>query len=108
LFALFFLIGVCTSSQIIGYPLVAENSKRIITAMSVSVVNISVQAGSAIFQPFFGYLLDKKMSLRLHEITTNYIPSDFNWAMWLFPIGFIIAFLVVFALPETRCKQRVE
>src|SRR3990167_9507950 len=51
LFILFFLTGVCTSTQIIGYPLVAENSKRVVTAMSVSVVNISVQGGCALFQP---------------------------------------------------------
>jgi len=108
LFALFLLIGICTSTQIIGYPLVAENSKRIITAMSVSVVNISVQGGSAIFQPFFGYLLDKRMFLRLHEISTKYIPADFTWAMWIFPIGFVVAILIMFALPETRCKQRIE
>jgi MFS family permease len=108
LLVIFLLIGVCTSTQIIGYPLVAENSKRIITAMSVSVVNISVLSGYAIFQPLFGYLLDKHVFLRLHAITTSYIPSDFAWAMWIFPIGFIVAVLVMFTLPETRCKQRVE
>ncbi len=106
LFWLFLLIGVCSSTQIIGYPLVAENSIRMITAMSVSVVNISVQGGSAIFQPFFGYLLDNRMLARAHEISTKYMPSDFNWAMWIFPIGFVLAILIVFALPETRCKQK--
>lgn len=106
--ALFFLIGLCTSTQIIGYPLVSENSKRAITAMSVSVVNISVQGGSGIFQPFFGYLLDKHMMMRAHIITTHFVASDFVWAMWIFPIGFVLAMLIVFALPETHCKQQVN
>jgi len=106
LFWLFLLIGVCSSTQIIGYPLVAENSMRLVTAMSVSVVNISVQGGSAIFQPFFGYLLDKRIWLRTHEISTHFVASDFTWAMWIFPIGFVLAILLVFALPETRCKQK--
>lgn len=108
LFWVFLLIGVCTSTQIIGYPLVAENSMRVITAMSVSVVNISVQAGSGLFQPFFGYLLDNRMLARAHEISTKFMPSDFAWAMWIFPIGFVLATLIVFALPETRCKQHIE
>lgn len=106
LIILFLLIGICTSTQIIAYPLVAENSQRIITAMSVSVVNISVQGGSGLFQPFFGYLLDKQMLMRVHHLTSNFIASDFKWAMWIFPIGFLLSILIVFALPETRCRQR--
>ena len=105
LFILFFATGVFTSAQIIGYPLAAENSMRMITAMSVSVINISVQSGDAIFQPFFGYLLDKKMMTHASVITSNFIASDFSWAMMVFPIGFILAIAIVFLLPETRCRQ---
>src|SRR3990167_3859258 len=105
---LFFLIGLCTSTQIIGYPLVAENSKRVITAMSVSVVNISVQGGSGLFQPFFGYLLDKHMLMRAQVITTQFAASDFTWSMMIFPVGFVLAILIVFALPETLCQQRED
>lgn len=106
LFILFFLTGASTSAQIIGYPLVAENSKRMITAMSVSVVNISVQSGDALFQPFFGYLLDKHMMSRAHVLTTHFITSDFSWPMMIFPVGFILAIFIVYLLPETRCQQK--
>ena len=104
--AIFFLIGLFTSTQVIGYPLVAENSKRIITAMSVSVVNISIQGGDGIFQPIFGWLMDKHMFMRQHIINSHYVASDFHWAMWLFPAGFILAMLIVFALHETHCQQQ--
>ncbi|EKD92137.1 MAG: transporter, MFS superfamily, partial [uncultured bacterium] len=107
LFILFFLTGLFTSVQIIAYPLVAENSKRIVTAMSVSVVNISVQGGSGIFQKFFGYLLDKHMFMRVHYISDNLSASDFRWAMWIFPIGFLLVMLLAKWLPETRGRQRV-
>jgi len=107
LIILFFLIGFFTSTQIIGYPLVAENSNRMITAMSVSVVNISVQGGTGIFQPFFGYLLDKHMFMRTHHISSQFVASDFQWAMWIFPIGFVLAMIVVFALRETGCQQKM-
>lgn len=106
LLSLFFLIGIFSSTQIIGYPLVAENSKRMITAMSVSVVNISVQGGSGIFQPFFGFLLDNRMMARAHALSTNFMPSDFSWAMMLFPVGFVLAIILVAMLPETHCKQK--
>lgn len=106
LFWLFLAIGFFTSTQIISYPLVAENSLRVITAMSVSVVNISVQGGDAIFQPFFGYLLDKHMLARIHILSTHFMPSDFDWALWLFPIGFVLAIVFIFLIPETHCKQK--
>lgn len=106
LMLLFAAIGFFTSTQIISYPLVAENSLRVITAMSVSVVNISVQGGDAIFQPLFGYLLDKHMLSRAHVLSANFMPSDFTWALWLFPAGFILALLFVLLLPETHCKQK--
>lgn len=105
LLILFFCVGVFTSTQIIGYPLVAENSKRIITAMSVSVVNISVQGGIGVFQPIFGYLMDKHAYMRTHHISSHFVASDFQWAMWIFPIGFVFAILAVLFLRETRCEQ---
>ncbi|HLB55860.1 MAG TPA: MFS transporter [Coxiellaceae bacterium] len=108
LFWIFLLIGIFSYVQVIGYPLVAENSTRMLTAMSVCVVNISVQGGSGLFQPIFGYLLDNRMMARAHVLSTHYLPSDFSWAMLIFPIGFILAILIVFVLPETHCKQKVE
>lgn len=103
---LFLLLGITTSTQIISYPLVAENSPRFITAMSVSVVNITVQSADGLLQPFFGYLLDHHALYRLHYFTTQLVASDFQWAMWLFPVGFVLAILVVIGLRETYCKER--
>lgn len=103
---LFLCIGLTTSTQIIGYPLVAENSPRMITAMSVSVVNIACQGGIGLLQPFFGYLLDAHAWRRVHHFTTQITGADFHWAMWLFPIGFVLAFLAVFGTRETRCLAR--
>lgn len=90
LLILFLMFGIATSTQVIGYPFVAENSPRLITAMSVSVVNISTQAGLFFAEPLFGYLMD------LHH--------DFRWAMILFPISFGLAILIVGKLRETHCR----
>ncbi|MBX9704672.1 MAG: MFS transporter, partial [Gammaproteobacteria bacterium] len=59
LIALYFFVGLFTSSQIISYPLVAESNSALLTATSVSVVSFNVISGGAIFQPVVGYLLDK-------------------------------------------------
>jgi MFS family permease len=107
LLLLFLAIGLSTSTQIIGYPTVAENSIPAITAMSVSVVNITVMSGQAIFQPIFGRLMDLHAKLH-HQVVGVYIGSDFSWAMLIIPVGFIIALLAVFNLRETYCRRRDE
>lgn len=107
LFLLFFALGMTTSAQVLGYPVVAENSIPAITAMSVSVVNITTQGGLALFEPFFGFLMDLHHR-KLHHLENVYHASDFNWAMLIFPIGFVLAILAVVALRETFCRRRFE
>ena len=104
LILLFLLLGMSTSTQIIAYPTVAENSVPAITAMSVSVVNITTMSGYVIFQPLFGKLMDLH-ALRLHHAPGIYSATDFNWAMWIFPIGFIIALAAAYCLRETHCRS---
>lgn len=104
LLVLFLLIGISTSSQIISYPFVAERSKRMITAMSVSAVNITALSSYAIFQPFFGFLIDFQTRARGVASNATLIPSDFHWAIILFPIGFVISILAVIATKETFCR----
>lgn len=105
LIILFFAMGFTTSTQIIGYPTVAENSLPAITAMSVSVVNITTMGGQAIFQPFFGHLMDLHAKIH-HQPLGVYVASDFHWAMLILPVGFIIALLAAFNLRETHCRRR--
>ena len=101
---LFLLIGFVTAAQIIGYPYVAEISPRMITAMSVSVVNISTQAFIAIFQPLFGYFMDLHAGIA-HPLKHGYVSGDFSWAMLIFPIGMVLAILCAFCFRETHGKS---
>lgn len=106
LLVLFFLIGLASSSQIIGYPLVAESSERIVTAMSVSIVNITTIGGIGIIQRVYGYLMQTHAEGRVHHATTNYVASDFHWAMCIFLVGCIISLLMSILVKETYCVQK--
>ena len=101
---LFFSIGLTTSTQVIGYPVVAESSISAITAMSVSVVSITTMMGQAFFQPLFGRLMDLR-AVYFHHFSSNYGASDFQWAMLILPIGFFVAFITAFFLRETYCRS---
>lgn len=107
LIILFLALGLMTSTQIIGYPTVAENSISAITAMSVSVVNIATMGGQAIFQPIFGRLMDWYAKMH-HQTMGVYVSDDFYWAMYIFPVGFVVALVAVFKLRETYCRRREE
>ena len=104
LLMLFLAIGLTTSSQVIGYAMVAENSLPAITAMSVSVVSITTMGGQAIFQPLFGHLMDLHV-MYFHHLTGIYFAPDFHWAMLILPIGFFIALAIALYLRETYCRS---
>ncbi len=98
---LFFSLGLVTSSQVISYPTVAESSPQMLTATSVSVVSITVISSGAIFQPIFGKLID------LHhggQISGAYTASDLQFAMWIFPVCFLLGLILAVAIKETHCK----
>lgn len=105
LLILFFGIGLMTSAQVLSYSVVAESSLPAITAMSVSVVNITAQGGLALFQPFFGYLMDLHHRIT-HVIGTAYVGGDFKWAMLMFVGGITIALLAAIALRETHGSRQ--
>ena len=108
IFALFLLLGIISSAQVIGYPLVAESSPRIVTATSVSIVNITTVAGIGMIQALFGYMMDIHIYHRLHHMSEHFLLSDFSWAILLFPLGYIIAILASVTVRETYCHQRLD
>jgi len=104
LLILFFGIGLLTSVQVISYSVVAESSLPAITAMSVSVVNISAQGGLALFEPLFGSMMDFH-HLRSGQTMMDYVRGDFHFAMLIFVVGIAVAFLAALAVRETYCRS---
>lgn len=103
---LFFALGFFTSTQIISYPFVAESNPKHLTATSVSTVSISVISGYAIFQPIFGWLMDRNWQGAIIDNVRIYAASDYQGALVIMPIGFVIALLVVLFMKETHCQRK--
>jgi MFS family permease len=100
----FFLLGLFTSSQVISYPVVSESNSRLLTAMCVSCVSLTTIGGGALFEPVFGWLMDYHWSGALVDGVPLYTAGDYQFAMWLFPIGFAIALAATYFIRETHCK----
>jgi MFS family permease len=103
---LFFALGLVTSTQVISYPLIAESNDRMLTATSVSVVSFCAIGGYAVFQPLFGWLMDKHWQGLLVDNVRLYSAADYHQALLIIPIGFIIAFLATFFIKETYCQGK--
>lgn len=101
---LFFLLGLTSSTQILSYPTVAETNPTILTATAVSVVSFTTLSGGAVFQPLFGYLMDKAHSSQVIHGIHVYTVNDYHRAMYIMPIVMLIALCSTAFIKETYGK----
>lgn len=92
--SIFFLLGFFTSAQVLSYPLIAEHNPLEITATATSIVSISCVLGGAVFQPLFGSLMH--LHHRQFSEAVSYQAGDYAFAMFLFPLTFIIALICAY------------
>jgi MFS family permease len=103
---LFFLIGFTTSSQVLTYPLIAELNPIYLTITAVSIDSLCIMASGFIVPPFFGWLMQRSGTQAMVDGVTAYTPADFNHAMLLIPIAFIVARIITAFMRETYCKSQ--
>lgn len=106
LIALFFLIGFVTSSQVLTYPLIAELNPIYLTSTAVSIDSLCIMASGFIVPPFFGWLMEKSGSNNIVNGVEVYTAQDFNSAMLILPIAFVVALVITFFMRETYCKSQ--
>lgn len=104
LIALFFLIGFVTSSQVLSYPLIAELNPIYLTSTAVAIDSVCIMVSGFVFQPFFGWLMEQHGSHTMVNGVVVYTARDFNLAMLIIPVAFVIALLTTVFMRETRCK----
>lgn len=105
LYVIFFALGFFVSSQIIAYAIISESSPNNATATSLSIALVLLAASSAILVPTFAWLV----GLHWNGTTVNNVPiftaSDYQFALWILPIGLIAALIVLAFGKETKCKK---
>ncbi len=105
---LFFLLGFFTSSQVIGYALVAESSSTLMTATALSVVSILTQAGYIFYQNIFSRLLLWYGDMHIVAGVPVYSLRDYQTAAMILPVGLLLAFVAMIPLKETYCRQEIR
>lgn len=103
---LFFLIGFVTSSQVLTYPAIAELNPIYLTSTAVSIDSVCIMVSGFIFPPFFGWLMERNGVQAVVDGVATYSAHDFNQAMLIFPVGFVVALIITFFMRETYCKSQ--
>jgi len=98
---LFFFLGFFTSTQVISYPLIAESNSQENTGASTGVASVIIMGGGGVGQVLFGWLIAKHAGIAVAQ----YSLSDFQFAMWMFPVTALIALTTALLLRETNCKR---
>lgn len=108
LLVLFLLLGIFTSAQILGYPVISESNPKLITSGAMSIASVVIMAGGAIFQPVVGWLLRLDWDGKMLANQPLYSAQDFHQAFMLLPVAFIAAVIISFLVRETYCRAFAE
>ncbi|WP_299011349.1 MFS transporter [uncultured Shewanella sp.] len=103
---LFLLLGLVTSVQVIGYPLLIESNPSMLTARAQGLSSVIIMAGGFL-QPVFAWLIETNDSQSLSSTQGGQVNqyADFFWSMWVMPIAFILALIIAWAVKETYCRR---
>ncbi len=103
--SLFFLLGLATSSQVLGYPLITENSPKELTGTSMGIAAVIIMGLPMLFQPLSGYLLDLNWQGTMQNSAPLYSHINYIIAFALFPIGFAASFLTTYFIKESDSRK---
>ena len=99
--ALFFKLGLFTSTQVISYPLISESNRSNNIGAATGIASVIIMGGGGVGQVLFGWLMQSHAG----TVDQQYTVADFQFAMWMFPIAAIAALLAVLLTRETNCKR---
>ncbi|OGT42115.1 MAG: MFS transporter [Gammaproteobacteria bacterium RIFCSPHIGHO2_12_FULL_40_19] len=104
---LFFVMGFAISSQIIGYPLVAESNPSILTGTAEGLASVLIMSGGFLI-PVFPMLLNLHWNHAMKNGIPQYALQDYHLAFLIMPVAFLIALIAAFSVKETRCRSFEE
>lgn len=107
-YTILLFFGMSASVQVIVFAIGKEISARHHAGTALAITNMIVMLGGAFFQPFIGYLLQiSGDAIHWHGVYL-YSTSDYRLALTILPAGLILASILAFLLPETRCQSFEE
>jgi MFS family permease len=108
LYVLFFMLGFFISTQVIGYPIIAENNDVELVSTAQGMVSTLVNFISATCKPLFGWIL----TLNWRPLYQNGIPqyglTNYHIAFLLLLIAFILALFFCLAIKKPNRENNID
>lgn len=101
---LFFAIGFVTSSQVLTYPLIAELNPIYLTSTAVSIDSVCIMVSGFVVPPAFGWLMEQNGVKEMVKGAHVYTAADFNLAMLIIPVSFVLGLILTAFMRETNCR----
>jgi hypothetical protein len=93
-----FLVGVFYSAKTLSFTIGCNLTSKKTSALTTSILNMTVMASGFIFHPLIGFLLNKGHL----EPTTLYTRYDYKIALSILPISAFAAFILVVFIKDYR------
>lgn len=96
---LFFSLGLFTSTQVITYPMIAESTSHDTIGTATGIASVLIMGSAGLGQLLFAMLVQHHAG----SMDNQYTISDFQYAMWMFPIVASLSLGAILATRETFC-----
>jgi MFS family permease len=97
-----FLFGVCSSTQIIVFPIARELNVSALAGTAIAVTNLFVMLGGALSEPLIGKALDVLTGTLTKGNLMAFSVESFGYALSIIPVMFILAAVLTCFVKETR------
>ena len=98
--ALFFALGLFSSTQVLGYSIITESSPKHLTGTSMGIAAVIIMGLAALAQPLTGKLIDLNWDKTMVSGAPLYSFSNYLLGFAIFPIGFFVSLLTAFKLKK--------
>lgn len=105
LYLLLFLFGVFSSFEILCFAISKENNPSKLVATASSFTNLLTMTGGIFCQPLIGKMLDLLWSGQVLNGDRIYSTTNYQYALTILPLAFLLAFILTFWLRETHFKN---
>jgi MFS family permease len=99
---LLFGFGLCSSAQIIVFPIARELNVQALAGTAIAMTNLLVMLGGALSQPLIGKALDVLTSTPVKGNLMAFSVESFQHALTIIPVAFVVAAILAIFLRETR------
>jgi nitrate/nitrite transporter NarK len=99
---LLFSFGLCSSAQIIVFPIARELNVQGLAGTAIAVTNLLVMLGGAISEPLIGKALDVLTGTHVKGNLMAFSLESFQHALTIVPVALVVAAVLAVFVKETR------